>query len=172
MGVQSVLEAEPFALPAVSRAAPNRAWWRRPDHLVAVVATTLIVFLHVCITPNVGGLWRDEVNTINLATLPTWHDVWQFHNEDSFPILFASTARIWSAFFGSGDDSIRILGLTIGLGLVAAFWINARLMGLPFPFWALVLAGANPMIIRYGDSARGYGLSLIFLLLMFGFIWN
>ena len=119
-----------------------------------------------------GGLWRDEVNTINLATLPTWHDVWQFHNQDSFPLLFAATARIWSGFFGSGDDSIRILGLIIGLAVVAAFWINARLMGMPFPFWSLVLAAANPLIIRYGDSARGYGLSLVFLLLMFGFVWK
>ena len=172
MDVQSVVEAEPLSLAAVSEVTPNRVWWRRPDHLVAVVATTLIVFLHVCLTPNVGGLWRDEVNTINLATLPTWHDLWQFHNQDSFPLLFASTVRIWSGVFGSGDDSIRLLGLMIGLAVVAAFWINARLMGLPFPFWSLVLVGANPMIIRYGDSARGYGLSLIFLLLMFGFIWS
>jgi hypothetical protein len=172
MDVQSVLETEPVSQPIAPEVPPNRIWWRRPDHLVAVVATTLIVFLHVCITPNVGGLWRDEVNTINLATLPSWHDVWQFHNEDSFPLLFASTVRVWSGFFGSGDDSIRLLGLMIGLAVVAAFWINARLMGLPFPFWSLVLVGANPMIIRYGDSGRGYGLSLIFLLLMFGFIWN
>src|SRR5438093_5367808 len=126
MDVQSVLETEPVSQPIASEVPPNRIWWRGPDHLVAVVATILIVFLHVCITPNVGGLWRDEVNTINLATLPTWHDVWEFHNQDSFPILFASTARIWSAFFGSGDDSFRLLGLIIGLGVLAAFWINAR----------------------------------------------
>lgn len=154
------------------KALPRRQWWRRPDHLVAVLATILIVFLHVCFTPNVGGLWRDEVNTINLATLPTWHDLWQFHNQDSFPLLFASTVRIWSGFFGSGDNSIRILGLVVGLAVVAALWINARLMGMPFPFWSLMLAAANPIIIRYGDSARGYGLSLIFLLLMFGFVWK
>ena len=172
MDVQSVIETEPVSLPLTSAAGPNRVWWRRPDHLVAVVATIVIVFLHACLTPNVGGLWRDEVNTINLATLPTWHDVWEFHNQDSFPLLFASTVRIWSGLFGSSDESIRLLGLIIGFGVVGAFWINARLMGLPFPFWSLVLAGANPMIIRYGDSARGYGLSLIFLLLMFGFIWN
>jgi hypothetical protein len=172
MELQSVLQTEQVSRPVVSQAAANRPWWRRPDHLLAIVATTLIVFLHVCLTPNVGGLWRDEVNTVNLATLPTWHDVWEFHNQDSFPLLFASTVRIWSGFFGSGDDSIRLLGLIIGLAVVAAFWINARLMGLPFPFWTLVLAGANPMIIRYGDSARGYGLSLIFLLLMFGFVWS
>ena len=67
---------------------------------------------------------------------------------------------------------MRVLGLIIGLGVVAALWTNARLMGLPFPFWSLLLVGANPMIIRYGDSTRGYGLSLIFLPLMFGSIWN
>ena len=172
MDLPSVLETESVSLPVASDNVPTKVWWRRPDHLVAVVATTLIVFFHVCFTPNVGGLWRDEVNTINLATLPTWHDLWQFHNQDSFPLLFASTVRIWSGCFGVGDDSFRLLGLIIGLAVVAAFWINARLMGLPFPFWSLVLAAANPMIIRYGDSVRAYGLSLVFLLLMFGFVWK
>jgi hypothetical protein len=174
MELRSVLEAEPgpVAPPARVEIPSTRVWWRRPDHLVAVVATIVIIFLHVCLTPNVGGLWRDEVNTLNLATLPTWHDVWEFHNQDSFPLLFAGSVRIWSRFFGSGDDTMRVLGLIIGLGVVAALWINARLMGLPFPFWSLLLVGANPMIIRYGDSTRGYGLSLIFLPLMFGSIWN
>jgi hypothetical protein len=131
-----------------------------------------VFLLHVCLTPNVGALWRDEVNTINLATQPTWHDVWRFHNQDSFPLLFAATVRIWSTFFSASDESIRLLGLLIGLGGVGAFWINARMMRLRFPFWSLVLVAGNPMIIRYGDSGRAYGLSMVFLLLMFGLIWR
>jgi hypothetical protein len=62
--------------------------------------------------------------------------------------------------------------LLIGLSGVVALWVNARLMGLRFPFWSLVLVGANPMVIRYGDSMRGYGLSIAFLLLMFGLVWR
>lgn len=142
------------------------------DQLVALAATALIVFLHVWFTPSVGGLWRDEVNTVNLATLPTWADLWSFHNQDSFPLLFAALVRVWSGFFGAGDQSLRILGLSIGLGLVAAFWINARLLGIRAPFWSLTLVGANPLVIRYGDSARAYGLGLLLLLLMFGLIWK
>jgi hypothetical protein len=172
MELPSVLGAEPVSLSAVFASALNRVRRRRPDYLVALGATMLIIFLHVCLTPNVGGLWRDEVNTVNLATVPTWHDVWRFHNQDSFPLLFASAVRIWSYFFGAGDDSIRLLGLVIGLSLVGAFWINARLLGLACPFWSLVLVGANPMVIRYGDSARAYGLGLVLLLFMFGFVWR
>jgi hypothetical protein len=169
--MSAVLEAGAMSPPAAEEASANRPWWWWPDYLVAVVATILVIFLHVCLTPNVGGLWRDEVNTVNLATLPTWQDVWQFHNQDSFPLLFASTVRLWSALFGSSDDSLRVLGLLIGLGGVAAFWINARLMGLRFPFWSIVLVAANPMVIRYGDSVRAYGVSMIFLLLTFGSMW-
>jgi hypothetical protein len=149
-----------------------RVWWQQTDYFIALAATALIVFLHVWFTPNVGGLWRDEVNTVNLATLPTWTDLWRFHNQDSFPLLFASIVRLWSGLFGSGDESLRLLGLLIGLSGVIAFWVNAWLMGLRFPFWSLVLVGANPMIIRYGDSMRGYGLSIAFLLLMFGLVWK
>jgi hypothetical protein len=172
MELPSALQTEAVSPSAASGSPPKQVWWRRPDHLVALLATIFITVLHVCYAPSVGGLWRDEVNTVNLATLPTWYDLWQFQNQDSFPLLFASTVRVWSGFFGSGDDSIRFLGLLIGLALVGAFWVNVRLMGLRFPFWSLVLVGANPIIIRYGDSARAYGLSLIFLLLMFGFIWK
>lgn len=146
--------------------------WRYADFFVALAATFIIVLLHVWFTPNVGGLWRDEVNTVNLATLPTWADLWRFQHQDSFPLLFASTVRIWSGLFGSTDDSLRLLGLLIGLCGIGAIWINARLMGLRFPFWSLVLVGANPMIIRYGDSMRGNGLGIVLLLLMFGCVWK
>ena len=149
-----------------------RSWRMRPDLVVALTGTTLIVLLHVCFSPGVGGLWRDEVNTLNLATLPTWGSLWKFHNQDSFPLLFAALVRSWSGIFGGTDDSLRFLGLLIGLGVVAALWINARLLGLAFPFWSLALVGANPLIIRYGDSVRAYGLGLMLLLLMFGLLWK
>jgi hypothetical protein len=149
-----------------------RSWLGRPDLLVALAGTTWIVFLHVCFSPGVGGLWRDEVNTLNLATLPAWGDLWEFHNQDSFPLLFAALLRSWSGLFGTSDDSLRFLGLLIGLGVVAALWINARLLGLAFPFWSIALVGANPLIIRYGDSVRAYGLGLLLLLLMFGLVWK
>lgn len=144
----------------------------RPDLLVALAGTALIVLLHVCFSPGVGGLWRDEVNTLNLATLPTWGNLWEFHNQDSFPLLFAALVRVWSGMFGESDNSLRFLGLLIGLGVVSALWINARLLGLAFPFWSLALVGANPLVIRYGDSVRAYGLGLILLLLMFGLVWK
>ena len=140
--------------------------------MVALAGTTWIAFLHVCFSPGVGGLWRDEVNTLNLATLPAWGDLWEFHNQDSFPLLFAALLRSWSGIFGASDDSVRFLGLLIGLGIVAALWINARLLGLAFPFWSIALVGANPLIIRYGDSVRAYGLGLLLLLLMFGLVWK
>jgi len=166
-----LIVAEP-SRPLTSETLPRRAWWQQTDYVVALAATALIVFLHVWFTPNVGGLWRDEVNTVNLATLPTWADLWRFHNQDSFPLLFASIVRLWSGLFGSGDESLRLLGLLIGLSGVVALWVNAWLMGLRFPFWSLVLVGANPMVIRYGDTVRGYGLSIAFLLLMFGLVWK
>jgi Dolichyl-phosphate-mannose-protein mannosyltransferase len=149
-----------------------RSWLTRPDLLVALAGTALIVLLHGCFSPGVGGLWRDEINTLNLATLPTWANLWEFHNQDSFPLLFAALLRSWSGIFGASDDSLRFLGLLIGLGVVGALWINARLLGLIFPFWSLALVGANPLIIRYGDSMRAYGLGLMLLLLMFGSLWK
>jgi hypothetical protein len=170
MEATALPEAEQTVVTPTKQRPP--AWLSRADEFVAWAATLLIVLLHICLTPNVGGLWRDEVNTVNLATLPAWSDLWTFHNQDSFPLLFAALVRIWSTAFGSGDDSLRLLGLLIGLSVVAAFWLSGRLLGLRFPFWLLALVGANPLIIRYGDSMRAYGLGLALLLLMFGLVWK
>ncbi len=163
------------ATPTATPAPPStrlKNWLARPDYILALATTALVIFLHVCLTPNVGGLWRDEANTVNLATLPTLGAILEHLDNDSFPLLFAGIVRYWSKFFGSGDDSLRVLGLGIGLGGVAAIWLNARLFGLKFPFWSLLLIGANPLVIRYGDSVRAYGLGMMFLLLMVGTVWR
>jgi hypothetical protein len=150
-----------------------RDWLNRFEWLAVVLVALFATALHVQFVTNVGGLWRDETNSINLATLPSFGHIWSLLEYDSFPIVFVTVLRVWTAVFGSGNDAaLRALGLLIGLGVLGVLFRNARLLGARAPVLSLALIGLNPMVIRYGDSTRGYGLGMLLILLTLGNFWR
>ncbi|MDB6147400.1 MAG: rane protein-like protein [Spartobacteria bacterium] len=141
---------------------------------IAIAVLVLVtISLHVRFVSHVGGLWRDEANSVQLATLPTFTEVCRFLDYDSFPVLFFSLVRVWAGIFGPANDAaFRCLGLIIGLGLLSVLWISARAFGARLPVLAFALVGLNPMLIRYGDSTRAYGLGMLLILLTFATFWR
>ena len=112
-------------------------------------------------------LRRDEVQTVNIALSPTVSDLWRDLEFDSFPALWPATIRCWASLFGESDGSLRVLGLFVGLSILAAVWYGAWQLGRGFPVLALALFALCPTVIRYGDTLRGYGLGTLLLLLMY-----
>jgi len=145
----------------------------RCEWLAVAVVALIAISLHVRFVTHVGGLWRDEANSAQLAALPTFGDVASNLDYDSFPILFFALLRSWTAIFGFGNDAaLRILGFVIGVAVLTALWSNARAFGARWPVLSLALIGLNPMLIRYGDSTRAYGLGILLILLTFGSFWR
>jgi hypothetical protein len=145
----------------------NRFEW-----LVVVLILVISASLHIRFVTHVGGLWRDETNSVNLAGLASFGEIWRFLDYDSFPMLFVLVLRPWLELFGFYNDAaLRTLGCIIGLGLLGALWYNARAFGARWPVLSLALVGLNPMVIRYGDSTRAYGLGILLILLTFGSFW-
>ena len=145
----------------------------RPLEILAGVVFTLAsIYLHFFQRHSAGGLWRDEATSAQIANLPTWGQLWRYLEFDSYPPLFHLVLRGWCALFSSGDASLRTLGLLIGLGVLAGVWTAARAVGVRVPLLALVLLGLNPMMIRYGDSIRAYGLGCGLALLTFAAVWR
>ena len=145
----------------------------RLEAALAIVGTLLVVYLHVFFFQHVGGLWRDETNSVSVATMPSLGAMWDSLQFDSFPILFFGVLRAWAGIFGSmNDTAFRALGMLIGLGVVGALWLNARLLGVRWPLFSLVLLGFNPMFVRYGDSMRAYGLGMLLILLTLAAVWR
>ncbi|MGZ5005735.1 MAG: hypothetical protein ACXV8H_09460, partial [Chthoniobacterales bacterium] len=137
-----------------------------------IVAATSIA-LHVRLALFVGALWRDETNSLNLATLPRFSEIRHFIDYDSFPALIFAVLRVWTTLFGAqNDDALRLLGLLIGLGVLAVLCFNACTFGSRLPLLSLALIGLNPMIIRYGDSIRAYGLGILLILLTLRAFWR
>src|SRR5260370_26087638 len=145
----------------------------RLEWVVVTIAACLAVALRLCFVLHVGGLGRDETNSANLATLSSFGEMWRSLDYDSFPFLFFLLLRSWLELFGSHNDAaLRTLGCLTGLGILAVLWINAHSLGARLPVLSLVLIGLNPMLIRYGDSARAYGLGIFLILLTFRSFWR
>jgi hypothetical protein len=140
--------------------APQKKSWRQPDWVAAILITGIIVWLHFFFAVRAGGLWRDEVNLVNLAGRHSLGDI----AKDSFPVLMPLTVRVWmAAGLGRTDEGLRLLGAMIGLGLVAALWASAWMARRSPPLPGLVLMGLNSTVIAYGDSLRGYGLGSLLI---------
>ena len=156
----------------MSEVAP-RLSLRRVGAMVAVIGTVITIALHLTFGLNAGALWRDEVNSLNIATMSSFSELWSYLTFDSFPALFFVLLRGFAGLpAATSDIGLRIFGVVIGLLIIGAVWLNARWLRFGFPLISLALIGFNPMVIRYGDSIRAYGLGMLLLLLSMGAIWR
>lgn len=119
----------------------------RLELVVAGVLTACAAALHWVFLRSAGPLWRDEIVSLHVATSPRF-----FHNlqYDSFPALWLLVLRVF-------HEWPRALGAITGLAVLAAVWIAARRA----PVIAIAAAGLNGSVIRYGDSLRAYGFSIV-----------
>jgi hypothetical protein len=151
----------------------RRSFTQATEWLAFAVVGAVSIALHVRLALFVGALWRDETNSLNLATVPVFSDIRHFLDYDSFPALFVTVLRPWTTIFGAqNDDALRLFGLFIGLAILAVLCLNARTFGSRLPVLSLALIGLNPMIIRYGDSVRAYGLGILLILLTLRSFWQ
>ncbi|MBW8863794.1 MAG: hypothetical protein JF609_02520 [Verrucomicrobia bacterium] len=140
---------------------------------LAIAITVAVVALHVVSLTHAGGLWRDEVGLVNIAKLPSAGEILQGLMHDHCPMVFPVLLKTWTALGLAPDDfGIRVFGFCVGLFLLASFWAASRMMGKGLPLLALALVALNPVVIRYGDSMRGYGLGTAIIIVTMGLIWR
>src|SRR5205085_11063672 len=70
-----------------------------------LAATGLAAVWLVLITLNAGPLWRDEVNSINIARMPSFHEFWSNLTFESFPPLWLLLLRVWNLLGLAGSDA-------------------------------------------------------------------
>jgi hypothetical protein len=139
----------------LQKISPSRSGW-----IAAALMALAVVWLHFFFLVNAGGLWRDEVNLLNLAVSPSLSNM----ARDSFPVLMPLLVKCWSAVgMGRNDVNLRLLGTLIGLGTVAGLWLATWTARRSPPLIALTLFGLNSTIIVFGDSIRAYGLGCLLI---------
>ena len=139
----------------------------------AGVLSVAALILHFRTFLNAGPLWRDEISSLKLATMPTLRSAWATLVFDPAPAGFFGLLRFWTKLgFGNTDLQLRILGFLIGCAGLLAIWFCARKTNRDAPLWPLALFALNPIAIQYGDSLRGYGLGVFFVLIAFAGIYR
>lgn len=147
---------------------------RRIELWCAGALTGVIVFLQVYRASQAGALWRDEIATLGVATMPSLSQLWAALPHECCAVLPYIGLRLWTSisWLGDGDASLRVLPALIGIGIFLVLWCNRKALGYNVPVFSLVLFGLNPTVIRWLSSIRGYGLGILFLLLACALIWN
>ena len=138
---------------------------KRAEHVAAILISLLVLFLLVLRAQHAGGLWRDECASMRLAQLSTFS---QIQARFPFPVLFAALVRAHTAFFGTGDTSLRSFGAAVVIALICVAWINARLTRNGAPLIFLPLMALNATFLTWGTSIRGYGLGCVMIVLAAG----
>jgi len=146
---------------------------RHLEWATAVLLTLAVISLHVISVTSAGPLWRDEANSVALATLPTLGEVWRNLQNDSFPLLWLLIIRGFSTLVGElNDPAFRWLGFCVGMTVVGILWVNARTFRYSFPLLSLALLAMSPSLIVWGDSTRAYGFGVALMLLTGGLLWR
>ena len=146
---------------------------KKAETSAAVLLTVAAIWLRVIAAQSAGGLWRDEVNTVGLATLPSLRDVWMNLQFDSFPLLWVLLIRQFAAIAGvMNDPAFRLLGCVIGIGLIASLWFYARTLRYSLPLVSLALFAMNPSIVLWSDTVRGYGFGLLLIVTTGALVWR
>jgi hypothetical protein len=141
---------------------------KRTEWIVALLLSALSIFLLAVRATHAGALWRDECAVVQLAAMPSVPDIFDNFQHEAFPPLFPIVVRAYTLVFGSTDFALRSFGFGVGSLLIAAFWINVRLLRGDVPLVALALISLNTTFFVWGTTIRGYGLGSALIVLVFG----
>jgi len=136
------------------------------EHVVGVAITLFLLACHVLVYCCAGGLWRDETNSVQLATQFSLSELWRELEHDSFPLPWFLFLRGWHALgLGTSDHGWRLIGLIAGVTMVGMLWVAGRTLSLDqqwrLPLIAAVWIALCPATLHVGDSVRGYGTGMI-----------
>lgn len=139
---------------------------------LGLTLTAAAAFFHVYYITRAGALWRDEANTAALASMASLSEIWAHLPFDSFPMLWPAIVRFFQWIGAGSDFALRCLGCGVGVVVLGALWLNARLLKFSAPIVAVAILGFNPTVIRWGDSLRAYGIGLMLVLITFALVWK
>lgn len=141
--------------------------------LVVGISLTLgIAALAVRFHLAAGPMWRDEVNSVNVAGRASLAAVVEAAPYDSFPLAWPLTLHAWiAAGQGESDLALRRLGLVVLLATLAVVWWAGRHLEIGVPLVTLLLFGLSPSEIIYGSMVRGYGLGALAIVWCTGATW-
>jgi hypothetical protein len=147
---------------------PKALWRSSSRPLVASVGVITVVGLLLRLPSFGDSLFGDELSTYFIVTghsLGRINYLLQGHSVDLNPPLFFALA--WMAErFGDGASALRIFSLVAGTAVVPlTYLLGVRTVGRRAALVAAALTALSPFLIFFSSEARGYALSVLFVLM-------
>jgi len=120
-----------------------------------------------------SGLWRDEAEALDIATLPSTRGMIDFLiRHESHPPLHYLLLRAWTTLVGTSDTAVMLPGILLGLVTIVAMWCLARSFGTPAAgLLAAALGSLGPSMIQADAMARPYAMLQLLLVVAAGCMW-
>jgi len=138
---------------------------QKAELITAILLTLIIIFLNYTFMQHGGALWRDEANSANIATMPSFSEIWYRLQFDPFPLFTFLLLRFWTNMGLSSDLAMRFFGFLVSISVLAALWFNVRMLGIRTPLLSLLLFAFSPLSVRYISSIRPHGVGILLALL-------
>jgi len=157
---------------APGRSGARRDWLPWAECGAAILLTGVALFLHFTFFTHAGALWRDEINSVEFASMPSVSRTFAALQYDSFPLLSTLLLRGWVAMGLGTDRGLRVFGFLVGVLVLGALWLTCRLFGCRVPLISMTLVGLNPWMVRTTDSIRPYGIGIALIVATLGCVWK
>jgi len=143
------------------------------DSLV-LLALFLVAFVLRWSAARSGGLWRDEIEFLDIVRSASVGDLLSFlHYHESHPPLYYLLTRGWLNITGGSDSAALLLPVTLGAAIVPTLYaVGVRPFGRSAALTAAGLAAFSAMLLSAARQARPYSLLPLLALLSIGLLWR
>lgn len=133
--------------------------WSRKDWMALTAGLGVFSALSL---GNMGrwSIWFDEAYGIYLIR-HSFAEVAAFTATDVHPPLYYWSLKLWQMVFGSSEIALRSLSMVmVGIAIVFVYLLVRKAFGTRVGAWVMALLALSPMLIRYSEEARMYGMAM------------
>ena len=132
--------------------------------LVILMAAVLVRFFHLGVKP----IWYDEACSISMSQKDL--TVSNFNYLLSYKPVYFILLKVWSAFFGVGEFSVRLPSVIFGsLAIPGIYYLGREFGGKRTGLVAAILLAVNCFHVYHSQQARYY--TLLVLLAIFSYLY-
>lgn len=107
------------------------------------------------------SIWFDEGFTAYLMRYD-FAGIARYTASDVHPPMYYWLLKIWTLLFGTTDMSLRSFSMiVIAAAIVLAYFLVRKLFGSRAALWSALFMAISPMLVRFGEEARMYGLAVL-----------
>jgi hypothetical protein len=130
----------------------------------AAVVIALVRFAWCCYRAARQSVTIDEAYFFHRFLAGPWSDIYSKYDTSNH-VLYSILAKLSIQMFGLSEVSLRLPSLLAGFFLTLGIFHVLRLTTTPLIRWiAFIALILNPLLLDFSVAARGYGLSLAFLI--------